>query len=122
MSVVQLLRPNASSCDWGGCHQPSVAYRHSPESGGYLPVCEEHRADETQEHVARVMLIKDVLDNHPIVFWTTEEWDRNTASCDGEDCDWAEPIEADYEHPDEAGNLHQAEMIAAALRERGEAS
>jgi hypothetical protein len=31
-----------STCDWGGCDTPSVAWRHS-QTHGWLPVCHAHR-------------------------------------------------------------------------------
>ncbi|MHA7145463.1 hypothetical protein ACX80U_12170 [Arthrobacter sp. TmT3-37] len=116
MSVTQ-LRPNSFSCDWGHCNALSVAYRSSPDNGKMLPVCARHTSG-AEPALDDALFIKEVLDDHPIVFWATNDPDRNAAGCDGEDCDWEEPIEANYEHPDEAGNLHQAEMIAAALRVR----
>lgn len=114
-SNVTELRPNAGTCDWGGCDEPSVAFRRSPDTGDMLPVCGEH--DRTVEG-ARVDLahyLHGVLCNHIIVTWGTPDPDRNTVSCDGEDCDWEEPDEAQFEYADEASNFHLAEMLATAL-------
>lgn len=32
------------TCDWGECDEHAVDYRWVEDLGGWLPVCEEHRA------------------------------------------------------------------------------